>query len=83
MERVLVVDDVLTAGGSVRDVITAVTALKGNVVGVGVLVERSEQRIDFGVPLFSCFRTTAQTYSPEDCPLCASQVPLVKPGGGL
>ena len=81
-ERVLVVDDVLTAGGSIRDVITAVTDLRGDVVGVGVLVERSEKSIDFGAPLFSCLRTIAETYSPEVCPLCAAQLPLVKPGGG-
>jgi orotate phosphoribosyltransferase len=81
-ERVLVVDDVLTAGGSIQDVITAVTALGGNVIGVCVLVERSEKSIDFGAPLFSCLRTVAKTYLPEDCPLCTAQIPLEKPGGG-
>ena len=81
-ERVLIVDDVLTGGGSIRDVVDAVTILQGNIIGVGVLVERSEKSIDFGVPLFSCLRTVAETYTPEDCPLCAVQVPLVKPGGG-
>jgi orotate phosphoribosyltransferase len=81
-ERVLVVDDILTAGGSIRDVIAAVTALGGNVIGIGVLVERSEKSIDFGAPLFSCLRTVADTYLPEDCPLCAAQIPLEKPGGG-
>ena len=82
-ERVLIVDDVLTGGGSIRDVITAVTTLQGNVIGVGVLVERSEKSVDFGVPLFSCLRAVAQqTYSPEECPQCAAQVPLEKPGGG-
>lgn len=81
-ERILVVDDVLTAGGSIRDVITTMVALRGEVVGVGVLVERSEKSIDFGVPLFSCLRTVAETYSPEECPLCTAQIPLIKPGGG-
>ncbi len=81
-ERVLIVDDVLTGGGSIRDVIDAVTMLQGNVIGVGVLVERSEKSIDFGAPLFSCLRTVAETYAPGDCPLCAAQVPLDKPGGG-
>ena len=80
--RILIVDDVLTAGGSIRDVIDAVTAINGEVVGIGVLVERSEKPIDFGAPLFSCLRTVAETYSPEECRLCAANVPLVKPGGG-
>jgi len=81
-ERVLVVDDLLTTGGSIREVIAAVTNQGGIVVGVGVLVDRSEQKIDFGVPFFSCHHAITPTYPPENCPLCAAQIPLVKPGGG-
>jgi len=80
-ERVLIVDDILTTGSSIREVMTAVTEAKGIITGIGVLVDRSEQGIDFGVPLFSCLRSITPTYSPEDCPLCANQIPLVKPGG--
>jgi len=81
-ERVLVVDDVMTAGGSIRDVVDAVGAAAGKVVGVGVLVDRAREPADFGVPLYSCLRTVAATYSPEDCPHCAAGEPLLKPGGG-
>ncbi len=81
-ERVLVVDDVMTAGGSIRDVIDAVSALDGKVVGVGVLVDRAMQPVNFGVPLYSCLRTVAETYTPEKCPQCAAGEPLVKPGSG-
>ncbi len=80
-ERVLIVDDILTTGSSVREVMAAVTSRGGVIVGIGVLVDRSEQAIDFGVPLFSCHRASVVTYTPENCPLCAAQVPLVKPGG--
>jgi orotate phosphoribosyltransferase len=80
-ERVLIVDDVMTKGGSIREVISAVTRQGGTVTGIGVLVDRSEQGIDFGVPLFSCYRTVIQNYTPENCPLCADKVPLTKPGG--
>jgi len=80
-ERVLVVDDVLTKGGSIRAVISAVTRQGGVVIGIGTLVDRSEQALDFGAPLFSCHRTVIQTYTPDNCPLCAAKVPLVKPGG--
>ena len=80
-ERVLIVDDILTTGGSIREVMVAVTNQGGIVIGIGVLVDRSEQRIDFGVPFFSCHRAITQTYAPENCPLCAAQIPLVKPGG--
>ncbi len=79
-ERVLVVDDVLTTGGSVQEVLAAVSKLGGKVVGIGVLVDRSEQKVDFGVPLYSCYRAEAITYHPEQCPLCAAGIPLVKPG---
>jgi len=79
-ERVLIVDDILTTGNSIREVMAAVTKPGGIVIGIGVLVDRSEQSMDFGVPLFSCHRSITQTYSPSDCPLCAAQIPLVRPG---
>jgi len=81
-ERVLVVDDILTTGGSIREVISAVTNQGGVVIGIGIFVDRSKERIDFGVPLFSCHRAIPPpTYTPENCPLCADKIPLVKPGG--
>ena len=81
-ERVLIVDDVLTTGKSVREVIAAVNQLQGAIIGIGVLVDRSEQELKLGIPLFSCIRAPAITYAPENCPLCAAHIPLVKPGGG-
>jgi len=80
-ERVLIVDDILTTGSSIQEVMAAVNKQGGIVIGIGVLVDRSEQRIDFGVPLFSCYRATTLTYTPQDCHLCAAQIPLVKAGG--
>ena len=79
-ERVLIVDDILTTGSSVREVIDAVKKSRGNIIGIGVLVDRSERKQDFGFPLFSCHRAATVTYRPEECPLCAAGVPLVKPG---
>ena len=81
-ERVLIVDDILTSGNSIRQVMAAVTKQGGVIIGIGVLVDRSEQKIEFGVPLFSCHRAETQTYPPQDCPLCAAGIPLVRPGGG-
>ena len=71
-----------TTGKSVREVIDAVNKLEGSIIGIGVLVDRSEQSPDFGYPLFSCHRSITQTYPLDDCPLCAARVPLVKPGTG-
>jgi orotate phosphoribosyltransferase len=53
----------------------------GEVVGIGVLVDRSEQEHEFGVPLFCCLRSVTPTYEPRGCPLCATGMLLVKPGG--
>jgi orotate phosphoribosyltransferase len=79
-EKVLVVDDILTTGGSVNEVIAAVKKLGGNIVGGGVLVLRSAQEPDSGAPFFACHRTEVITYKPGECPLCAKGIPLVKPG---
>lgn len=79
-ERVLVVDDVLTTGKSIREVTSAVKKQGGKVIGIGVLVDRSEDNPDFGAPLFSTLKVETPTYKPEECPLCAAGVPITKPG---
>ncbi|MGH9200857.1 MAG: orotate phosphoribosyltransferase, partial [Vicinamibacterales bacterium] len=75
-ERVLVVDDVLTTGGSVRDVLDAVKRCGAETIGVAVLVDRSAGAIDFGVPLFSCLALELPTSAPDACPLCERGVQL-------
>ncbi len=79
-ERVLVVDDVLTTGKSVKEVLEAVAEKNASVVGIGVLVDRSEHDLKLGYPLFSCLRSVTSAYKPEECPLCKAGKPLVKPG---
>ncbi len=79
-EHVLIVDDILTTGSSVQETIRAVDNLRGIVIGIGVMVDRSEQDLDFDLPFFSCLRAPTTVYSPQGCPLCAAHIPLVKPG---
>jgi orotate phosphoribosyltransferase len=79
-ERVLIVDDILTTGKSIHEVLSLVKEQGGDVIGIGVLIDRSEQEHDFGVPLFSCLRSITPAYKPQNCPLCAAGIPLVKPG---
>ncbi|UCE98161.1 MAG: orotate phosphoribosyltransferase [Dehalococcoidia bacterium] len=79
-ERVLVVDDILTTGKSIREVLALINEQGGQVIGIGVLVDRSEKEHDFGVPLFSCMRSITPVYQPQNCPLCATAIPLLKPG---
>jgi orotate phosphoribosyltransferase len=80
-ERVLLVDDILTTGGSVRETIAAINQFQGKLVGVAVMVDRTTEPLDFGAPLYSCLRTAAITYKAGECPLCAAGLPLVKRGG--
>ncbi|MCK5123914.1 MAG: orotate phosphoribosyltransferase [Dehalococcoidia bacterium] len=79
-EHILIVDDIMTKGGSLRETISAVDKLGGIVIGIGVLVDRSEENIDFGLPFFSCLHAPTTAYSPDECPLCTAHVPLVRPG---
>lgn len=78
--RVLVVDDVLTTGTSVREVLELLRQHQAQVVAIGVLIDRSEMPLDLGVPLASVLRLPAKTYSPEECPLCQRGIPLTKRG---
>ena len=76
-ERVFVVDDVLTSGGSVRDTIEAVRLAGGEPLAVGVLVDRSAGRVTFeGLALHASMVLDLDTYQPDDCPLCRDGVPL-------
>ena len=79
-QKVLVVEDVITTGGSVREVIEVVKAYGAEPVGVGVLVNRSGGKADFGVPLASLLEIEIESFDPESCPLCAEGIPAVKPG---
>lgn len=80
-ERVLVVEDVITTGGSVKEVIDVVEQAKGTIVGVGVLVDRSNGAADFGYPFRSLLSITIKSYAANECPLCENgEIPAIKPG---
>lgn len=77
---VLVVDDVLTTGTSIREVLQLLETLGAHVRGIGVLIDRSEPPLAFGVPLTYAMRLPAATYAPDACPLCQQGIPLTKRG---
>lgn len=77
-ERTLVVDDVLTTGGSIVDVIKAVRRAGGEPIGVGVLVDRSGGRTDFGLPFYACATLDLPSYDAGSCPLCDAGTPLIE-----
>jgi orotate phosphoribosyltransferase len=79
-ERVLVVEDVVTTGLSTREVIDAMKRAGALVIGVGCLVDRSQEGIDFGVRFECLMRFKIPAFAPETCPLCKAKIPLTKPG---
>lgn len=79
-ERILVVEDVTTTGGSVKEVIEAVQSLGCNIVAVAAVVDRSGGKVQFDVPYISLFQMEVTNYSQEDCPMCKQGSVAVKPG---
>jgi orotate phosphoribosyltransferase len=79
-ERVLVVEDVVTTGGSTRETIQAVIDADGVVIGAGSVVDRSNGTVDVGVRQQALLSLDVTAYAPEKCPLCKEGVPVVKPG---
>ncbi|MCQ9208059.1 MAG: orotate phosphoribosyltransferase [Omnitrophica bacterium] len=79
-DKVLVAEDVITTGGSVKEVIEVVTASGATVIAVCALVDRSKGDVNFGVDFKSLIKIAAPTFRPEECPLCKKKIPLVKPG---
>ena len=80
-DRVLVVEDVLTTGGSTRETMQVARAAGGQVVGAASIVNRSGSVPEFDVPFFAALLDMSlPTYEPDACPLCAQSLPVVKPG---
>ncbi len=79
-QRTLVVEDVITTGGSVKEVMALVQAAGGIVAAVGAIADRSRGKADFGVPFFSLVQLDFPAYEQSHCPLCAAGVPVEKPG---
>lgn len=77
-ERVLVVDDVMTTGGSVYDTIDVVKREGGILAGVAIIVDRSNGTADFGVKTESLLRVDVVKYDPAECPLCKAGISLTE-----
>ena len=79
-EKGLIVEDVLTTGRSVREVIKLLQRENARVVGTGFIVDRSNNQVKFGVPKYAVLEMPVVTYRPEECPLCKKGIPISKPG---
>ena len=79
--RAAIVEDVVTTGGSTREVIEVLRSLGAEPVAAGCIIDRSGGQVKLaGVPLAALKSMTVASYSPEDCPLCRSGMPMTKPG---
>ncbi len=80
-ERVLLVEDIVTTGGSIQEVLDVVYEKGGTPVGIAMLVNRSGGKVSFGdVPHKALLNLEVTTYDPVDCPLCKEGVPMTKRG---
>jgi orotate phosphoribosyltransferase len=79
-DRVLVIEDVLTTGGSTRETIEVARDAGGRVVGAASIVDRSGGSTLLDVPFHALLEVSLPAYQPDVCPLCAQRVPIVKPG---
>jgi orotate phosphoribosyltransferase len=79
-EKILVVEDVITTGGSTKEVIEVVKSLGGEVVGVGSIIDRSTATVDFGAPFQCLAKVKVETFEETSCPLCKQNIPVTKPG---
>jgi orotate phosphoribosyltransferase len=79
--RVLVVDDVVTTGGSLKETVSCLEQVGSQVIGVGVLADRTAGRASGDIPFFACLTLDFPSYTPDDCPLCSAGVPLSAPRG--
>jgi orotate phosphoribosyltransferase len=78
--RVLIVDDVLTTGRSVFEVLEVVKAAGGTPAGVGLLIDRSETPVDFGCPSYAAHKVNAKSFAPDTVPEWLVNIPITKPG---
>ena len=79
-DHVLICEDVVTTGGSVREIIDLVRESGAVPVGVAMIVDRSDGIVDFGIEQFSLIRLNVTSFNKSECPLCKKDVPAEKPG---
>lgn len=79
-EKVLLVEDVITTGGTVKELIPLVEGHGGVIAGAAAFVNRNPRRVKFDFPLETLLSLTINDYLPEECPLCKQGIPFDKPG---
>lgn len=81
--KLLVVEDVITTGGSAKEVVDLVKSIGSEVTAVASIVDRSNGKVDFGVKFVAAIKMDVVSFMPDECPLCKQNIPLVKPGSRI
>jgi orotate phosphoribosyltransferase len=79
-ETAVVIEDVVTTGGSTRELIQVLQAAGAHVIGAGSVIDRSGGKVDLGVPRVALTTLTVNSWDPAECPLCKQGLPVEKPG---
>lgn len=79
-QRILIVEDVVTTGGSVNEVCEVLKQLGGEIAGISLMVDRSGGKIDFGIKTDSLIQLELKLFEPESCPMCSDEIELETPG---
>jgi orotate phosphoribosyltransferase len=79
-DRVLVIEDVITTGGSTRETVAVAEAIGAQVIGIGAIIDRASDPSRLSHPLQTLVKLEVPTYAPQSCPFCAQGLAIVKPG---
>jgi len=79
-DKVIIIEDIVTTGGSVKEVIALLEEMQTSIQAIGCIVDRSNGSASFHYPFISLHAMCIETWTPEYCPLCKAGIPLVKPG---
>lgn len=79
-DRILIVEDVITTGGSTRETMDCAGAAGAQVLGAASIIDRGNDPARLNIPLFALVQLEVPAYRPEACPLCARNIPVTKPG---
>ena len=79
-DKVLIVEDVITTGKSIKELIDIIRHSSARIAGIGAIVDRSSGKIDLGCDIRPLIKMRIKTFSPDECPLCKENIPITKPG---
>ena len=78
--KVLIVEDIVTTGGSIKELIDISNKYQANIIGIASIVDRNDKNTILDYPYETLLNYPSKSWEPEDCPLCENNIPIIKPG---